>query len=136
MSLVEGLGSAGELEPAALARLVRAAGRRAGAEAGFALRDALRRLRPAPASSGARVLRIAYGRIAQETNAFSPVHTTVEDFRQTHFFEGAELAEMCRWLGTEAPGFARNAELSGFVAGALDVRRAPALAPRDLTGLR
>jgi len=119
MSLVEGMGPVGELEPAAFARLVRALGRRIAAEAAGAARDALRRARPRAAAPGARVVRLAYGRIAQETNAFSPVPTTVEDFRQTHFFEGEDLAQKCRWLGTEAPGFARNAELSGFVAGAL-----------------
>ncbi len=119
MSLIEGMGASGELDAATLGRLVRSAGRRVGAEAAAAARDVLRRLRPRAPAPGARVLRLAYGRISQETNAFSPVLTTLEDFRQTHFFEGEELAERCRWLGTEAPGFARNAELSGFVAGAL-----------------
>lgn len=119
MSLIDGLGPAGEVDAAMLARVVRAAGRRVGAEVGSAARDALRRWRPRVVAPGARVLRIAYGRISQETNTFSPVPTTLDDFRQTHFFEDAELGERCRWLDTEAPGFARNAELSGFVAGAL-----------------
>jgi|GEM_PF-15931 len=119
MSLIEGMGSSGELDAAALARLVRSAGRRFGGEAAEAARDALRRFRPRARRPGARVLRIAYGRINQETNAFSPVLTTLDDFRETHFFEGDDLAEKCRYLGTEAPGFARNAELSGFVAGAI-----------------
>ena len=39
----------------------------------------------------ARRLRIAYGRIAQETHAFSPVESTMEDFTRRHFIEGAAL---------------------------------------------
>lgn len=66
----------------------------------------------------ARRLRIAFARIAQETNALSPIRTTVDDFRQTHWLEGAELLKACHPLRTEAKGFMRNAELSGFVAAA------------------
>lgn len=58
-------------------------------------------------------LRIAYGRVAQETNALSPLPTTLTDFHRTHWWEGAALhARTGRW-GYEAPGFLRNAELSG-----------------------
>jgi microcystin degradation protein MlrC len=119
MSFIDGLGAGGAIDAPALARLVRSAGRRLGREVGEAARDAHRRVRPQPDAAPTRVLRLAYGRINQETNAFSPVQTTTADFRRTHFHEGDDLAARCRWLGTEAPGFARNAELSGFVAGAL-----------------
>lgn len=63
-------------------------------------------------------LRIGYARIAQETNALSPVRTSVDDFRRTHFLEGTQLGSACGRLGYEAKGFVRNAELSGFVRGA------------------
>lgn len=63
-------------------------------------------------------LRIAYGRISQESNALSPARTTMEDFRRTHFLEGAALELACSRLAREVPGFLRNAELSGFVRGA------------------
>ena len=62
-----------------------------------------------------RPLRIAYARIAQETNALSPMVTTLSDFRRAHFLEGKALAKACGRLGIEAKGFKRNAELSGFV---------------------
>ncbi len=62
--------------------------------------------------------RIGYLRISQETNAFSPVLTEVEDFRRTHWFEGDDLARAASSEGIEAPGFARDAELSGFVQAA------------------
>ena len=38
-----------------------------------------------------RALRIAYGRVAQETNALSPVRTTLADFHALHYMEGREL---------------------------------------------
>ena len=60
-------------------------------------------------------LRLAYGRIAQETNALSPVPTTIADFEQGVLMEGEALAAACSATGDEAPGFTRNAELSGFV---------------------
>ncbi len=59
--------------------------------------------------------RIAFLRIAQETNALSPVLTSIDDFRRTHFFEHGDLLDRCQPRGEEAPGFLRNAELSGFV---------------------
>ncbi|HRE88736.1 MAG TPA: hypothetical protein PK095_06295, partial [Myxococcota bacterium] len=58
--------------------------------------------------------RIAYGRIAQETNALSPVTTEISDSKRTHFIEGHELHWRTGPLGAEAPGFIRRAELSGF----------------------
>ncbi len=63
-----------------------------------------------------RPLRIAFGRIAQETNALSPVLTETSDFRAMHLVEGDELLAVCGAGREEAPGFVKNAELSGFVA--------------------
>ena len=57
--------------------------------------------------SGGRRLRIAYARVAQETNALSPLRTTLDDFRRTHLVEGAALARACGRFGYEAPGFLR-----------------------------
>ena len=48
----------------------------------------LSRLRP----SG-RPLRVAYGRIFHEANAYSPLTTEREDFERFHLLEGAELEE-------------------------------------------
>ncbi|HTJ83996.1 MAG TPA: M81 family metallopeptidase [Polyangiaceae bacterium] len=59
--------------------------------------------------------RIAYARIAQESNCFSPVLTTMEDFKRTHFVEGSRLAYAASTSGEEAEGFVKNAELTGFV---------------------
>ena len=64
-------------------------------------------------------LRIAFGRIMQETNALSPVSTTLADFERTHLMEGQALLDVCssplRW---EVKGYLRNLELSGFVSSA------------------
>jgi microcystin degradation protein MlrC len=65
-----------------------------------------------------RPLRVAYARIAQETNALSPVDTTLADFQRTHLIEGEALQRGCAPGGDEAPGFLRDAELSGFVRAA------------------
>ncbi len=65
-----------------------------------------------------RPLRIAFARIAQESNALSPVRTTFEDFERFHFMEGAALLDACGPWSTEAKKFMRNAELSGFVKAA------------------
>lgn len=59
--------------------------------------------------------RIAFGRLNQETNALSPLRTTVEEFRRDHWAEGAALLEACGPGGNETDGFLRRAELSGFV---------------------
>lgn len=59
--------------------------------------------------------RIAYGRIMQESNCYSPVDTTVEDFARTHLVDGAELHRRATSeVVHEVDKFARNAELSGF----------------------
>ena len=63
----------------------------------------------------ARRLRIAFGRINQETNALSSVPTTLDDFSAQHLRHGDELLAACARREMEAPGFIRNAELSGFV---------------------
>ena len=66
-----------------------------------------------------RRLRIGFGRVAQETNCFCGVPTTLHDFRQPgRYLRGGELLRACGRGGAEAPGLARNAELSGFVQAA------------------
>lgn len=59
--------------------------------------------------------RIAFGRIAQESNSLSPVTTDFADFERTHLLQGDELLRACQPDGFEAPGFLRDAELSGFL---------------------
>lgn len=59
--------------------------------------------------------RIAYGRVAQETNALSPVRTTLADFRAMHYLEGDALARAVSRSGEEAKGFLKKAEIRGFV---------------------
>jgi len=65
-----------------------------------------------------RPLRIAFGRLNQETNALSPVVTTLDDFKRTHYVEGDALLACCQPKAAEVKGFMRNLELSGFVAAA------------------
>ena len=75
-------------------------------------------------------LRIAYARINQESNALSPILTTLADFKETIFMEGETLAAAVIKGGDEAPGFMKNAELSGFIKSALadgDVETLPIL---------
>ena len=60
------------------------------------------------------MLRIAYARIAQESNAFSPVLTELEDFQRCHFHEGDDLHQRCGRNGQEVDDWLKNAELSGF----------------------
>ena len=63
-------------------------------------------------------LRIAFGRINQETNALSPVLTALPDFKAVHYVDdGAALLRRCQWLTHEVDSMFRNAELSGFVQG-------------------
>jgi len=73
---------------------------------------------------GTRPLRLGLLRFAQESNALSPVRTTVEDFRRTHLLYGDALLQAASAAGAEAPGFIRHAELSGFVKGASRAARA------------
>ena len=67
--------------------------------------------------------RIAYARIAQETNALSPLRTTLDDFHRTHWLEGDALDAACQRGAWEVPKFMRNAELSGFVRAARQIGR-------------
>ncbi len=60
-------------------------------------------------------LRLAFARVNQETNALSPVKTTMADFRAVHHFAGDELLAMCAPDVMEVPSMFKNAELSGFV---------------------
>jgi microcystin degradation protein MlrC len=63
-----------------------------------------------------RPLRIGFARIAQETNGFCGVPTVLEDFHAVgRCLRGPELLAACQPDGHEAPGLARNVELSGFV---------------------
>lgn len=61
-----------------------------------------------------RPLRIAYGRIFHEANAYSPVLTTTEDFERMHRIAGAELERATTLRGTELKSFMPHAELTGF----------------------
>jgi microcystin degradation protein MlrC len=67
---------------------------------------------------GGRPLRIAYARVFQEANAFSPLPTTREDFEVLHCLDSAELARATRLRGYELKGYLRQAELTGFVQAA------------------
>ena len=61
--------------------------------------------------------RIAFARIAQETNALSPVATTLADFETAHYLTGDALMQAAT-RGPEVAGFFRRAELAGFCAAA------------------
>jgi microcystin degradation protein MlrC len=67
---------------------------------------------------GERPLRIAYGRIFHEGNAFSVLPTTRARFEGLHVHEGQALADKCTLKGHELEGFLRHAELTGFVQAA------------------
>ncbi len=58
--------------------------------------------------------RIAFGRFMHETNSFSSVDTTLEDFKRTHYVEGEELLKVMNPKEEEVKGFLKNLELSGF----------------------
>ncbi len=62
-------------------------------------------------------LRIALARINQETNALSPVLTTLEDFESQHYARGQEILDNLGPGRMEVESFFRRAELSGFVRG-------------------
>jgi len=65
-----------------------------------------------------RPLRIAYGRLFHEANAYSPLPATLEDFRRMHRIEGAALAKAASLRGSELAGYMPHAELSGFILAA------------------
>ncbi len=73
------------------------------------IRRLLRRRKPTPSG---RPFRIGMLRIAQESNALSPHLTEVSDFGID--MVGGELLQATSRKGMEAPGFLKNAELSGF----------------------
>lgn len=52
-----------------------------------------------------KVYRIAFGRFMQETNSFSTVLTTLDDFKRTHYIEGHNLINICMPQNTEVEGF-------------------------------
>ncbi len=58
--------------------------------------------------------RIGYVRIAQETNALSPILTEHADFEQTHLLDAEALRQATARGGYEVKGFTRHAELTGF----------------------
>jgi len=58
--------------------------------------------------------RIAFARIAQETNALSPVETTLADFQSTHCLEGDALMRAVT-AGPEVKGYLKRLELAGFL---------------------
>ena len=58
--------------------------------------------------------RIAFARIAQESNSLSPVDTVFADFETAHYLEGGKLLDAVT-NGSEVPGFFKRAELAGFV---------------------
>jgi microcystin degradation protein MlrC len=59
-------------------------------------------------------LRIAYGRLFHEANAYSPIATTLADFERVHRIAGDELHEATTLRGTELKSFMPHAELTGF----------------------
>ncbi len=67
---------------------------------------------------GGRPLRIAYGRIFHEANAFSPLLTTREDFTRLHYMHGEALERACGVRGWELETLFPHAELTGFVQAA------------------
>jgi microcystin degradation protein MlrC len=67
------------------------------------------------------VKRIAFARIMQETNALSPVTTTLADFEASHYLEGDALVRALD-AGREVSGLYRRVELAGFVAAARERR--------------
>lgn len=58
--------------------------------------------------------KLAFARIAQETNALSPVDTTLHDFESAHYLTGEALRGAVT-SGPEVKGFFKRAELAGFV---------------------
>jgi microcystin degradation protein MlrC len=65
------------------------------------------------------VKRIAFARIAQESNSLSPVATTLADFEDSHYLEGAALMTAAT-SGPEVSGFFKRAELGGFMLAAAE----------------
>ncbi len=66
--------------------------------------------------------RLAFARIAQESNSLSPVPTVMADFESSHYLVGDALMQAVT-QGPEVPGFFKRAELGGFIK-AVQARRA------------
>jgi microcystin degradation protein MlrC len=67
---------------------------------------------------GGRPLRIGYGRVFHEANAYSPLPTTRADFERLHAVDGDDLARAASLGGEELAGYLAHAELTGFVQAA------------------
>ncbi len=67
---------------------------------------------------GGRPLRIAYGRIFHEANAYSPLITGMDAFENDFLLKGQALADATGINGSELPGYMPHAELTGFVQAA------------------
>lgn len=77
-------------------------------------------------------MRIAIASIAQETCSFSPIPTTLDDFRQFGLYEGDEILQEARKAGPIA-GLLAAAEEEGVELTALPIIRAEALAGGTIT---
>jgi microcystin degradation protein MlrC len=64
--------------------------------------------------ASSRPIRIAYGRLFHEANAYSPLPTTLSDFERLHLLSGAALERACTLRGVELKSFMPHAELTGF----------------------
>lgn len=60
------------------------------------------------------MIRIAYGRLFHEANAYSPLRTTTEDFARMHLVADDALARATTLRGVELKSFMPHAELTGF----------------------
>jgi microcystin degradation protein MlrC len=60
------------------------------------------------------VIRIAIGYLIHETNSFSPLSTTLEDFRENIVHEGSEMLEYFAGTSTSIGGFIDFANLQGI----------------------
>jgi microcystin degradation protein MlrC len=67
---------------------------------------------------GGRPLRIGYGRVFHEANAYSPLLTTRADFERLHSVDGDDLGNAASLGGEELAGYLAHAELTGFVQAA------------------
>ena len=64
--------------------------------------------------TSARPIRIAYGSLFHEANAYSPLRTTIEDFERVHMIDGDALDRATTLRGAELRSFMPHAELTGF----------------------
>ena len=79
--------------------------------------------------------RIAFARVMQESNALSPVPTTLVDFDTSHSLAGDELLRAAT-DGPEVKGFFKRAELGGFVQAARARKGGWPLSRRNKKGRR